>query len=110
MARRRFAALLIATAGVTYGAAAHESSEPFAAWYQSLKQPESGVSCCSIADCGPIESRVGPAAYEVYVDEAWVPVPAERVLRRTTNPTGRAQLCRSPVDKTILCFVPASET
>ena len=79
-------------------------------WFQSLKQPGSGVSCCSVADCRPVEYRLANDGYEALLDAKWVAVPDDRVLRNKPNPTGRAQLCRSPISGAILCFVPASDT
>ena len=81
-----------------------------APWFESLKQPGSGVSCCSIADCRPVEYRLATAGYEALLDARWVRVPDDKILHGRTNPTGRAQLCRSPISGAILCFIPASET
>ena len=40
-------------------AAPPENADPnLAPWFESLKQPGSGVSCCSIADCRPVEYRL----------------------------------------------------
>jgi hypothetical protein len=79
-------------------------------WFESLKQPGSGVSCCSVADCRPVEYRLVSNGYEALLDERWVRVPEDKILRGTANPTARAILCRSPISGAILCFVPASET
>ena len=79
-------------------------------WFESLKQPGSGVSCCSVADCRPAEYRLAPNGYEALLDAKWVRVPDDKILHGTNNPTGHAILCRSPVSGSILCFVPASET
>ena len=79
-------------------------------WFQSLKQPGSGASCCSIADCRPVDYRLVADGYEAKLDGDWVRVPEARILHGQTNPTARAILCRSPVNGAILCFVPASET
>jgi len=78
-------------------------------WFQSLKQPGSGASCCSIADCRPVDYRIGTEGYEARLDDDWVHVPDQRVLHGQSNPTARAIVCRSPVSGAILCFVPASE-
>jgi hypothetical protein len=89
------------------------------AWFQSLKQPGSGVSCCSISDCRITDYRAGPEGYEVLIDERvlpgtepqWIPVPRETLLRGVANPTGRAVVCAvaAPEIK-ILCFVTPEET
>jgi len=79
-------------------------------WYESLKEPGTSFSCCSEADCRPAEYRLGGNGYEAWLDDKWVAVPPEKVLVGYTNPVGRAVVCRSPANGSILCFVPASET
>ena len=92
-------------------AAPPENADPaLHGWFESLKQPGSGVSCCSIADCRPVEYRLVSDGYEAYLDTKWVHVPDEKVLHGTSNPVARGIVCRSPISGTILCFVPASET
>ena len=49
--------------------------------------------------------RLTATGYEALIDETWVTVPWDRVLRRTYNPTGQAIVCCAPQTKTILCFV-----
>jgi hypothetical protein len=48
-----------------------------------------------------------PIGYEVMIDGQWIPVPSERVLQRTDNPTGEAVVCHAPteVGTVIFCFV-----
>ena len=92
-------------------AAPPENADPaLHGWFESLKQPGSGVSCCSIADCRPVEYRLVADGYEAYLDTKWVHVPDDKVLHGTVNPVARGIVCRSPISGTILCFVPASET
>ena len=79
-------------------------------WFESLKQPGTGVSCCSISDCRPVQYRLVPEGYEALVGSLWVHVPDDRVLRNQKNPLGRAVLCRSPASGRIYCFVPGPET
>ncbi len=89
----------------------------YRAWFQSLRQPATGLSCCSISDCRMTEYRAGQEGYEVLIDEHvipgakahWVPVPQDKVLRGIDNPTGRAVVCAHP-DGEILCFVTPEET
>jgi hypothetical protein len=75
----------------------------FGVWFRGLKAPN-GTGCCSEADCRQVESRLTQGGYEVMIRSRWIPVPWERVLRRTDNPTGRAIVCYTP-DDLILCFV-----
>jgi hypothetical protein len=43
------------------------------------------------------------------IGEAWFPVPADKILQRTDNPTGRAVVCWTP-QRGIVCFVRATES
>jgi hypothetical protein len=79
-------------------------------WFESLKQPGTGVSCCSISDCRPVQYRLATDGYEALIESGWVHVPEDKVLHHQPNPLGRAVLCRSPASKTIYCFVPGPET
>src|SRR5215467_8179246 len=73
-----------------------------APWFQSLRQPGSGTSCCSISDCRVEPYRQTATGYEVLIDGEWVPVPNDKVLQQIENPIGRAVTCH--VGKTIFCF------
>lgn len=81
-------------------------------WFQSLRQPGTGTSCCSLTDCRMVDYRAGPAGYEVLLPNAtagfkWVPIPTDKIIR-VRNPTGRPVVCARP-DLTILCFVAPDE-
>lgn len=78
-------------------------------WYQSLRQPGTGMSCCSIADCRTADYRTTDNGYEVFIDRRWIPVPPDKILQRINNPTGRAVVCWTPTQG-IMCFVRAAET
>ena len=80
-----------------------------APWFRSLMQPGTSISCCSISDCRATEYRVEGDHYEALVGETWFPVPPERILQRTDNPTGRAVVCWTP-QRGIVCFVRATES
>ncbi len=79
-----------------------------APWFQSLRQPETGMSCCDIADCRPTEYRTVGDDYEVWVDNKCVTVPPRRILQRADNPVGRAVVCWTP-QRGIMCFVRGTE-
>jgi hypothetical protein len=73
-----------------------------AEWYQGLKQPGSGVGCCSMSDCRKPQYRIIGDDYEIYVDDrtygvdapnAWVAVPRSRILDRTVNKVGALVAC-----------------
>lgn len=93
---------------------AHDHNNPsLDSWYQSLQRPDRGsygyqgiVSCCNKQDCHPTdaEHRDGDWwARPVIIHEIgkegemgeWMRVPPEKVLKNTTNPTGRAVLCHT---------------
>ena len=111
MFRRSAAAILVlGVSGIAADAQPPPNADPaLHGWFESLKQPGTGASCCSIADCRPVDYRMGVAGYEAFLDARWVKVPDERVLRGMSNPTERGVLCRAPTGA-ILCFVPANET
>jgi hypothetical protein len=44
--------------GATVAAPPENADPALHGWFESLKQPGSGVSCCSIADCRPVEYRL----------------------------------------------------
>jgi hypothetical protein len=104
-------AAVIAT--VTYGFAAPppgaDPNSDMARWFQSLRQPGTGSSCCSLSDCRLTDYRAGASGYEAMVAGRWIAVPQDKILRGITNPTGRAVVCARP-EGTILCFVTPDET
>jgi hypothetical protein len=89
-------------------------------WYESLKQPNTGIGCCSVADCRPYDSRVVGNHYEILDHGKWRPVPDNVVLHRE-NKAGTAVACletqwnysfRPPpahYAPAILCFIPGPE-
>jgi hypothetical protein len=80
-----------------------------APWFNSLHQPGSGISCCSIADCRPVDYRTVGDHYEAYIEGEWRPVPPDKVITRADNPTGRAVVCWTKLSG-IMCFVRGPET
>jgi hypothetical protein len=80
-----------------------------APWFQSLQQPGTGMSCCSMADCRQTDFRILDGHYQAMIEGEWRVVPPEVVLQRTDNPTGRAVVCYSPYHG-IMCFIKGPET
>jgi hypothetical protein len=80
-----------------------------APWFNSLRQPGSGISCCSVADCRPVDYRTVDNHYEAFIEGEWRAVPPERVISRADNPTGRAVVCWTKLSG-IMCFVRGPET
>ena len=86
-------------------AAPPEDADAYLApWFSSLSASD-GTPCCAIADCRRTTSRITVDGYETLVDDTWVAVPWDRVVRTAYNPTGEAVVCCAPRTKIILCFV-----
>ena len=97
---------LLVSAGPSSGAPPRNADKSLAPWFESLQRPDGTGSCCSLADCRGVQSRLGNQGYEVFLDGLWVAVPPKSVLHRD-NPTGDAVACTR--GHLILCFVPAPE-
>jgi hypothetical protein len=80
---------------------------PLGRWYRSLMIPNTGSSCCSAADCRPVEARLAGDRWEVHGDHGWLAVPPDAILRRD-NPDGRPIACLH--SGIIFCFVPPPAT
>jgi hypothetical protein len=87
-----------------FGAPPENADPALAPWFRSLAQPGTGISCCSIADCRPVEARITPSGYEIHVKDKWVAVPPDKILHGKENPTGKPVAC--VLNDQILCFVP----
>ncbi|HZS85302.1 MAG TPA: hypothetical protein VFA50_20685 [Stellaceae bacterium] len=100
-------ALLLEASALAQAAPPENADPTLAPWFQSLQRPDIGGSCCSLADCRRVRSRLAGKGFEIMLDGVWVPVPPERIIYRD-NPTGEAVACtRSHV---VICFVPGPET
>jgi hypothetical protein len=84
-----------------------DPNSPLGLWYRSLTVPYGGHSCCSVADCRPVEARLVGEGWQVQFDGAWIKVPPYVVLKRD-NPDGRPIACLHA--GIILCFVPPAAT
>jgi hypothetical protein len=80
-----------------------------APWFQGLRQPGTGMSCCSISDCRQTDFRTNGSHYEAMIEGRWLPIPPDKILDRTDNPTGRAVVCYTPT-LGIMCFIRGPET
>ena len=85
-----------------------DADPALAPWFRGLQAPDTGRSCCSVADCRPMEVRTRGDHYEVLIEGQWLVVPPEKVLNRSDNPTGRAVVCWTPAFG-IMCFVHGPE-
>ena len=84
-----------------------DPNSPLGLWYRSLTTPYSGGSCCSVADCRPVEARLVSEGWEIHVDGVWIKVSPHMVLKRD-NPDGRPIACLHA--GIVICFVPPPAT
>ena len=104
------AAVALVLGTIPARAAPPDNVDPsLAPWFQSLRQPGTGILCCSLSDCRATAYRTTRDGYEALIDNKWLAVPPGRVLEHTANPTGRAIVCYLP-GQGILCFVRPAET
>lgn len=96
-------ALLLALAGNAWS----QDIMDRGAWFESLKQPTTGMSCCSIADCRATQAEWRGNRWYAIVMGDWVPIPDDRVLHDKPSIDGDAYVCHGP-GGTIYCFVPPS--
>lgn len=82
-------------------------SQDRGAWFKSLKQPGSGVSCCDISDCKRVEAKWQGDGWIALsnVTKQWTPIPPGKVLQNKPSIDGDAYLCEGPASGTIYCFV-----
>lgn len=109
------AVFVLILASVAFG---HEGNDPIAGWYRDLQNWNPGAIvhvCCNDTDCRNTEYRIvgdhyealiSKAAYGPDAPDAWLPVPAEALLK-SANPTGDAVACW--YEQHIVCFVPPDQ-
>ena len=80
-------------------------------WYEKLKQPGTGFSCCNgtingvEGDCRPTRAFVdGEGHWRAWNGSAWLMVPQERVLPADYAGDGRSHLCEK--QGFVYCFTP----
>lgn len=61
-------------------------------WFESLKQPMTQQSCCTISNCHFADYREVDGHFEVKID-GWAYLVPRNIILRTENPTGRAVVC-----------------
>lgn len=80
-------------------------NSPEAHWFQALRQPKNGASCCDVADCRKVTARTAGDHWEFYADPAvfgsngddqWHVIPESKWLRGKDNPTGETVVCWDP--------------
>ena len=114
LSQRSWLIASLLTAGLSASSAAQPPPNADPAlhqWFEGLRQPSTGESCCSISDCQILRDgqwRQRGEGYEVSISGAWFKVPPKKVLYRHDNPTGGAVLCHR--GGVIFCFVGATQT
>jgi len=85
-------------------------AEDRGAWFKSLRQPATGLSCCDISDCKRTEARWEGNGWVAVVRGVDRSIPGERVLQSPRSLDGDAYVCASEGGKaetaTIYCFIP----
>ena len=122
---QRFVVVLLALIGVAAGVEAfsqdghhgngHAQNHD---WYQQLKQPGTGYSCCNgtingpngtsiEGDCRPTRAYMGDdGVWRALIDGKWITVPPRVVLQQLA-PDGRSHVCASR-SGLIYCFLGGS--
>lgn len=79
-------------------------------WFRSLKQPDTGVSCCDISDCRRTQARWADGKWIAIVRGHPRVVPQSKIVRSTPTIDGEAYICAGeggPAEMApIYCFVP----
>lgn len=83
------------------------ANSPLKLWFESLKQPQTGASCCSLSDCLRTEQEMAGDHYRAMLDGRWVDIPNEIVITTEGNPLGEPLLCADRHSNgRLYCFVP----
>ncbi|HXE16476.1 MAG TPA: hypothetical protein VN632_04555 [Stellaceae bacterium] len=90
------------------------------AWFESLKEPGTGIGCCSEADCHILQAdelKQTKDGYQIRVRNLWIKVPPDKILEHQWNPTGGVVACYGPGRDAgdqdaikIYCFIRGTET
>ena len=106
-----------AFAAAAIGAAASQSGAVDKSdWFESLKQPRSGKSCCDIADCKRTRAEWRQGTWFTEILGKWREVPADTIVQKPRSLDGDAYVCtgysltmtlsRQREAPYIYCFVP----
>lgn len=93
-------ALIVALAVAAHGEPPAGADPALAPFFQSLKQPGSGASCCSVADCRPVKTRFSVTGLQAFIGtqfpggpNEWRDVPEDVIIRGVANQVGVPILC-----------------
>jgi hypothetical protein len=79
------------------------AEEDRGAWFKSLRQPDTGFSCCDISDCRRAEADWREGQWWAVVGGEWTAIPPDKELEKQSI-DGEAYVCSSPTRR-IYCFV-----
>jgi hypothetical protein len=74
-------------------------------WFKSLRQPQTGMSCCDESDCRRLareDVEIRDGDYWVFNHGRWAKVDEDKILHRP-NEAEAPVLCSTP--NTIFCFI-----
>jgi hypothetical protein len=107
--------VLIGYAAAQEGHIGHGHDKWHQGFYSVLQRPDGKGSCCNLFDCRPTSIRSVNGYYEIKKDGRWIPVPMDKVLKRSA-PDGGAHICAPqsdskayPADE-VFCVVMPQET
>lgn len=84
------------------------------AWFEILKRPDTGGSCCNLYDCKATEAELHGGHWRARTPSgAWVEVPDDLIIHDKGNPVGQPILCgqANPYRGgkfNVYCFVPGA--
>ena len=85
-------AVAIGHAGAQEGYAGQGHDKWHRGFYSTLERPDGKGSCCNLMDCRPTSVRSSNGRYEIKKDGRWIPVPMEKIIKKTA-PDGGAHIC-----------------
>lgn len=94
--------LFLVAAGIA--AAGPARAEDTGSWLRSLRQPDTGLSCCDISDCRQTEADWHSGQWWAKVDGQMTPIPKQKELQKSSA-DGEAYVCAGQQRK-IYCFIP----
>ncbi len=62
-------------------------------FYSKLRQPQTGISCCSQRDCRPAQHRQTNQGHEFLINGEWVNVRQTKIIDNKLTPDGQSHWC-----------------
>lgn len=81
-------------------------------WFNSLKQPSNGITCCNLSDCHETDAKqLADGSWTAVIEDPggkrWTAIPPDKVVKRPLSIDGAAYLCNAVyVINDIYCFIP----